>query len=258
VSDLSQKAAKLRELHRPGEPLLLANAWDAASARAVEAAGLPAVATTSSGMAEALGYEDHQVTPPDEMLAAVARVTRAVSVPVTADLEAGYGLPAGELVERMLEAGAVGLNFEDTDHEAGGESLVDAERQAERISDLRDAASGAGVEIVINARADPYLRRMEGALEESLRRGRLYREAGADCIFPAGVREESDIARLVQELDAPVNVLFIPGVPELPRLADLGVARVSVGGGLAKAAHAFHERRLAGLLDGRNYWGGQD
>ncbi len=167
MSDLSEKAAKLRELHRPGEPLLLANAWDAASARAVEAAGFPAVATTSSGMAEALGYEDHQVTPPDEMLAAVARVTRAVNVPVTADLEAGYGLPARELVQRMLDAGAVGLNFEDTDHEAGGQSLVDAERQAERVGELRAAAQEAGVEIVVNARVDPYLRRMDGSRSAS-------------------------------------------------------------------------------------------
>lgn len=258
MSDLSEKAAKLRELHRPGEPLLLANAWDAASARAVEAAGFPAVATTSAGVAESLGYEDHQDTPPEEMLAALARITRAVGVPVTADLEGGYGLSAGELVERMLEAGAVGLNFEDTDHDAGGTTLVDAERQAERLHELRVAGQEAGVEIVINARVDPYVRRMEGALEESLRRGRLYLDAGADCAFPILAKEEADIARLVDELAAPVNVLFIPGVPGLDRLAELGVARISVGGGLAKASQAFHERRLAGLLDGRDYWGGQD
>lgn len=258
MSDLSEKAAKLRELHRPGEPLLLANAWDAASARAVEAVGFPAVATTSAGVAESLGYEDHQDTPPEEMLAALARITRAVGVPVTADLEGGYGLSAGELVERMLEAGAVGLNFEDTDHDAGGTTLVDAERQAERLHELRVAGQEAGVEIVINARVDPYVRRMEGALEESLRRGRLYLDAGADCAFPILAKEEADIARLVDELAAPVNVLFIPGVPGLDRLAELGVARISVGGGLAKASQAFHERRLAGLLDGRDYWGGQD
>lgn len=258
MSDLSEKAAKLRELHRPGEPLLLANAWDAASARAVEAAGFPAVATTSAGVAESLGYEDHQDTPPEEMLAALARITRAVGVPVTADLEGGYGLPAGELVERMLEAGAVGLNFEDTDHDAGGTTLVDAERQAERLRELRAAGQEAGVEIVINARVDPYVRRLEGALEESLRRGQLYLDAGADCVFPILAKEEADIARLVDELAAPVNVLFIPGVPGLDRLAELGVARISVGGGLAKASQAFHERRLAKLLDGRDYWGGQD
>ncbi|HET8673168.1 MAG TPA: isocitrate lyase/phosphoenolpyruvate mutase family protein, partial [Thermoleophilaceae bacterium] len=215
MSDLTEKAAKLRDLHRPGEPLVLANAWDAASARAVEAAGFPAVATTSAGVAEALGYEDHQDTPPDEMLAAVARIARAVGVPVTADLEGGYGLPAGELVERMLEAGAVGLNFEDTDHEAGGSTLVDAERQAERIRELRAAGQDAGVEIVINARVDPYVRRMAGALDESLRRSRLYLEAGADCVFPILAKEETDIARLVSEIGGPVNVLFIPGVPDL-------------------------------------------
>jgi 2-methylisocitrate lyase-like PEP mutase family enzyme len=258
VNDLSEKAAKLRELHRPGEPLLLANAWDAVSARAVEAAGFPAVATTSAGVAESLGYEDHQATPPEEMLAAVARIARSVSVPVTADLEGGYGLPARELVERMLAAGVVGLNFEDTDHDAGGTGLVDAGRQAERLAGLRAAAEDMGVEIVINARVDPYVRRMEGALDESLRRGRLYLDAGADCVFPILAKEEAEIARLVDELHGPVNVLFIPGVPGLDRLAELGVARISIGGGLAKASQAFHERRLAGLLDGRDYWGGQD
>jgi len=148
VSNLSEKAAKLRELHRPGEPLLLANAWDAASARAVEAAGFPAVATTSAGVAESLGYEDHQDTPPEEMLAALARITRAVGVPVTADLEGGYGLSAGELVERMLEAGAVGLNFEDTDHDAGGTTLVDTERQAARSSRRRSAWRSASTSVV--------------------------------------------------------------------------------------------------------------
>jgi len=254
MSGLVTQAEVLRELHRPGEPLLLPNAWDATTAKAVEAAGFPAVATTSSAISESLGYEDGQRTPPEEMFAAVGRIAAAIDVPVTADLEAGYGLEAGELVERMLAAGAVGLNFEDTDHAADGEMLVDADTQAALVASLRSAAQATDVEIVINARADPYLRGRDGALDESLLRGRLYLEAGADCVFPAGVKEEADIERLVGELEAPVNVLLVPGIAEPSRLAELGVARISAGGGLAMALNRSLERRLESLRDGRHYW----
>ena len=254
MSELGDKAETLRSLHRPGEPLLLANAWDAATARAVEDAGFPAVATTSSAVAHSLGFEDGQQTPPDEMLAAVRRIASAVQVPVTADLEGGYGLSAGELVERMLTAGAVGLNFEDTDYAAGADSLVDVDTQATRISELRDAGRKAGVGIVINARTDPYLLGLDGALDESLDRGRAYMDAGADCVFPAGVKEEAEIERLVRELGAPVNVLLVPGIPEPARLAELGVARISAGGGLAIASIRSLERRLESLREGRHYW----
>lgn len=252
---LASKAQTLRELHRPGNPVVLANAWDAATAKAVVAAGFPAVATTSSACAHSLGYEDGQDTPPDEMFACVARIAAAVDAPVTADLESGYGLSAGELVERMRDAGVVGLNFEDTDHDAdGARALIDADTQAARVAELREASRAADYDIVINARMDPYLIGMEDALEESLRRARLYLEAGGDCAFPAGVTEEADIERICKELDAPVNVLLFRGVPDIPRLAELGVGRVSVGGGLAKVTLQFHAERLAGLREGRSYW----
>lgn len=254
MSGLVTQAEVLRELHRPGVPLMLPNAWDATTAKAVEAAGFPAIATSSSAIAASLGYEDGQRTPPEEMFAAVGRISAAVDVPVTADLEAGYRLEAGELVERMLAAGAVGLNFEDTDHAADGEMLVDADTQAALVASLRSAAQATDVEIVINARADPYLRGRDGALDESLLRGRLYLDAGADCVFPAGVKEEADIERLVGELEAPVNVLLVPGIAEPSRLAELGVARISAGGGLAMALNRSLERRLESLRDGRHYW----
>jgi 2-methylisocitrate lyase-like PEP mutase family enzyme len=255
VTELAAKAQTLRELHKPGEPVILANAWDVRSAKAVEDAGFPAVATTSSAISLALGYEDGQKTPADEMFAAVGRIAHGVDVPVTADLEAGYGLPASEVVDRMIEAGVVGLNYEDTDHDGDGpRSLVDAETQARRVAELREAATAAGLDIVINARADPYLLGMDDALDECLRRGRLYRDAGADCIFTAGVKEEADIERIVGELDCPINVLLMPGVPEPARLAELGVARISAGGGLAHAVMRSHQRKLESLRAGHHYW----
>ena len=164
VSRLADQAEQLRALHVPGLPLLLVNAWDPPSARRLAHDGYPAIATTSAGVAEALGYEDGNVTPPDEMLAAVARIARAVSVPVTADLEAGYGLEPGELARRLTGAGAVGLNLEDTDH-ANHPALQPVEEQARRI-----AAVKAGADLVLNARIDVHIR--GGATEEALARAR--------------------------------------------------------------------------------------
>jgi 2-methylisocitrate lyase-like PEP mutase family enzyme len=213
-------AAALRGLHVPGDPLVLPNAWDAGTARLVERAGFPAVATTSSGVAEALGYADGEQTPVEEMLAAVARVARAVAVPVTADMEGGYGLASEELAGRLVEAGAAGLNLEDTDH-PNHPALVPVDRHAERIARVKESA-----DLVLNARVDVHLR--GGTTEEALERARAYRDAGADCVYPIGVIDEATIAAFV-DLDVPVNVLLRPGAPPIARLAELGVARVSLG-----------------------------
>jgi 2-methylisocitrate lyase-like PEP mutase family enzyme len=229
---LSAQADQLRGLHVPGSPLLLVNAWDPPSARRLAHDGYPAIATTSAGVAEALGYEDGNVTPPDEMLGAVARITAAVDVPVTADLEAGYGLEPGELVTGLLGAGAVGLNFEDTDHETG--TLTDAEGQAERLAAIKQAGRDAGVDVVLNARVDVFLR--GGEVDEAIRRGQLYAKAGADCVYPIGVRGRDPIRRLVEEVGAPINILAVPGGLTLDELRDLGVARVSFGSGLMHIA----------------------
>ena len=229
---LSAQADQLRGLHAPGSPLLLVNAWDPPSARRLAHDGYPAIATTSAGVAEALGYEDGNVTPPDEMLAAVGRIATVVDVPVTADLEAGYGLEPRELVEGLLRAGAVGLNFEDTDHETG--ALTDPERHAERLAAIKQAGRDAGVDVVLNARVDVFLR--GGEVDEAVRRGRMYAEAGADCVYPILVRGQDAIRRLVKEVEAPVNVLVMPGGLKLAELAELGVARVSFGDGLMRVA----------------------
>ena len=247
ASALAVQAEQLRGLHVPGSPLLLVNAWDPPSARRLARDGYPAIATTSAGVAEALGHEDGNVTPPDEMLGAVARIAAAVDVPVTADLEAGYGLEPGELVQGLLGAGAVGLNFEDSDHEAGG--LTNPERQAERLAAIKQAGLDAGVNLVLNARVDVFLR--DGGLDEAVRRGRLYAAAGADCIYPIGVRGPDAIRRLVEEVGAPLNVLVMPGGLTLEQLADLGVARASFGSGLMHTAMDAAAQRATDYRAGR-------
>ena len=221
----------LRALHVPGNPLVLPNAWDAATALVVAQAGFPAVATTSSGVAEALGYEDGEQTPAAEMLAAVARIARVLDVPLTADMEAGYGLAPEELGERLAAAGAAGLNFEDSDH-AHRPALRPVDEQARRIAGIK-----AGADLVVNARIDVHIR--GGTTDEGLDRARAYREAGADCVYPIGVADEPTIAAYV-ETGAPVNLLLRPGAPPVARLAELGVARVSLG-------HFLHAEMLDAL-----------
>ena len=231
-------AAALRALHVPGDPLILPNAWDAGTAKLVAAAGFPAVATTSSGVADALGYADGEQTPVEEMLAAVARVARVVDVPVTADMEAGYGLEPDELAGRLLDTGAVGLNLEDSDH-GDRPALVPVERHAERIAALKRAG-----DVVVNARVDVHLR--GGSTDEALARAAAYRDAGADCVYPIAVVDEATLAQFV-ELGVAVNVLLRPGAPPLRRLAELGVARVSLGHFVHAEMMEALERRLAGL-----------
>ncbi|GLW65174.1 carboxyvinyl-carboxyphosphonate phosphorylmutase [Actinomadura rubrobrunea] len=224
---MNEKAAVLRDLHRPGDPLILPNVWDAGSAAVVAEAGFPALATASAAIAAMLGYPDHEGAPAAEMFAAAARVIRAVDVPVTVDAEAGYGLPAAELVERLAEIGAAGCNLEDSDHAAG--AMVDASAQADRIASVRAAAKDAGVDLVINARVDAYVRNAPDPLAETLDRGRRYLDAGADCIYPIMVSDADHIATLVRELPGPVNTNCLPGMTPLPRLIELGVARISLG-----------------------------
>ncbi|WP_410659866.1 isocitrate lyase/phosphoenolpyruvate mutase family protein [Amycolatopsis sp. lyj-112] len=242
-------AARLRELHVAGTPLLLPNAWDADSARLVEAAGFPVVATSSFAIAKVLGYDDGENAPADEMFAAAARIARAVSVPVTVDVEAGYGLEAGELAERLAEAGAVGCNYEDTDHVAGG--LRPLEAQAERVAELRKAAGDA---LVINARVDVFLGATDqwAVLEDAVARGKAYLEAGADCVYPIMVKSQDVLGDYVKAV-APgaVNVAPLPGGHDLSALAALGVARISLGTGLWKSVRDDIEAKLAGLAAGK-------
>jgi 2-methylisocitrate lyase-like PEP mutase family enzyme len=240
---LSDKAARLRALHRDEGLLVLPNVWDAASARVIADAGFPALATASHAVADSLGYEDGEGAPPEEMFAAAARITRSVDVPVTVDAEAGYGLTPVELAECLREAGAVGCNLEDSLHgEAarGVHVIADLKTQAERVAQLREADP----DLVINARTDVFLAgALPGAsdeqiLEEAVARGRAYLEAGADCVFPILAADERSIGTLVERIPGPVSVIYRPGMPSLARLAELGVARVTFGPGLHRVTLA--------------------
>lgn len=244
----NEKAQRLRALHKKGSPVVLPNVWDAASARLVVEAGFEAVATTSAGVAHSLGYEDHHQAPPDEMFAALARIVRAVDVPVTADLEGGYGLDTEDIAIKLLATGAVGCNLEDTDH--GGSGMFDVERHAEWLADVKLAAGARGVDIVLNARTDAFILQQgtpEQQLAESIRRGRMYLSAGADCVYPILATGEEAIATLVREIEGPVNVLAHPQAPPLEKLVQLGVARISLGPQLHRWAMAEVKSRLEKL-----------
>jgi 2-methylisocitrate lyase-like PEP mutase family enzyme len=249
---MNDLARRLRALHHADVPLILPNAWDVASARAVERAGAAAIATSSSAVAESLGFEDGEQAPPDEMFTAIARISSGVALPVTADIEGGYGLEAAELVERLLATGAAGMNVEDTDRHSAA-TLVPVDRQAQRIGAIREAATGAGVPLVINARIDVYLRDRrspEAVTDEAIERARAYLAAGADCVYPIFLSDATLIGRIVDALQAPVNILLRPGAPPISQLHRLGVRRISVGGGLAKRAMNRIERDARSLLAG--------
>ena len=220
--DVVAEAQKLRKLHVPGDPLILANVWDPTSARVVEAAGMRVIATSSNALAPVNGYEDHGHLPADVAFGALQRIASIVRLPVTADLEDGYGLSAEEFVDRLASAGACGANIEDSDHRAGG--LVDADRHAERIASIKAAARARGLDPVINARVDVHLHK--GTVEEGLKRARKYFEAGADCVFPIFLSDVSAMRRYVAV--GPTNILYGPGSIALRELATLGVARISV------------------------------
>ena len=245
-------ARELLDLHHRATPLVLPNAWDVASALLVQEAGFEAIATTSAGVAWALGYPDGERISRDEMLAAVARIARAVRVPVTADLEAAYGPrpeDAADTARGAVKAGAVGFNFEDTSTDPT-HPLLDVPLQVERIRAARAAGDALGVHLVINARTDIYLANVgapETRFAETVRRLTAYRDAGADCLFAPGVTDRDTIAALVRELHAPLNILATPISPSVAELAQLGVARISVGGGLMRAALGTTRRRLADL-----------
>ena len=232
------KAEAFRAMHRGSRILLLPNAWDAASARVFAASSFGAIATTSAGIAFTLGYPDGQRISREEMLSVVRRIAAAVPVPVTADVEAGYGNrpeDAARTAREVAAAGAVGMNLEDATRDPL-HPLFDLTLQVERVKAVLEAAQEAPM--VLNARTDVYLLQLETPekrYDAALRRLAALRDAGADCVFVPGLGDAETIARLVKDLQCPVNILVGPGFPSVPELQRLGVARVSVGSSAMRA-----------------------
>jgi 2-methylisocitrate lyase-like PEP mutase family enzyme len=251
MSEARQARARIfHSLHAPGLLLVLANAWDAASARMIEGCGARAIATTSAGLAWSHGYPDGDALPPDVLAAAVAEIARVISVPLSVDFEGGYAAdPArvGEGIARVIDAGAVGINLED------GTDSPDI--LCAKIEAVKTAARGRGVDLFVNARCDVFLRRLaapERALAETLARGGRYRSAGADGLFVPGVTDTAAIRAIAAGVALPLNVIVMPGLPPVAELAALGVRRLSAGSRIHQAAYrTAREAATALLRDGR-------
>ena len=245
------KAQQLRDLHHQERPVIFANAWDVISARVVEEAGFPAIATTSAGIANVLGYPDSQHIQCEEMLEVVSRIARAVRVPITADMESGYSKTSLQMystAEKLIESGAVGLNLEDSEDDES--KLLDLGFYLEKVKAVRQASEDYAVPLVLNARTDAYW--WKGAqpktrMKETVRRANAFREAGADCIFVPGLKELEEIRLFLRESPGPLNVLAGPGAPSVSQLEGAGVRRVSIGSGGHRAAMGLL-RKLVGQL----------
>jgi len=247
----NQQAARFRALHVPGQPLLLANVWDAATARIVEQAGAVALATSSAAVANALGYPDGNALPAAEQIAATARIAAVIGIPLSVDAEAGYSdapAEAAQTVGRLLEVGAVGINLEDG---AAPPALL-----AEKIRAIRTHAARIGRDVFINARTDVFLRGLVAdaeAVEETLRRLALYRDAGADGGFVPGLVNLERLSSIATASAMPLNAMVVPGIADVAALAAAGVARISLGGGAFLACLSLARRIAEELLRGGTY-----
>ncbi|MGH3731796.1 MAG: isocitrate lyase/PEP mutase family protein [Acidimicrobiales bacterium] len=251
---LANKAKQLLLAHHDAHPLLLVNAWDVASARAVASAGFPVVATSSRAIAQVLGEPDDDSSDPDVIFSFATRIASAVSVPVTLDLEAGFGLSPSTLVERLLRAGVVGCNLEDTDHH-GGDVLLDPARQAAFLAEVRAASERCGVHVVINARVDAFIRQFPdqaAQVDEAIHRARLYLEAGVDCVYPIAVSRREDVATLVAAIPGPLNFLARQGGLSIAELSTLGARRISLASGVFNLLATRHAEITEALARGES------
>ncbi|MGV0790763.1 isocitrate lyase/PEP mutase family protein [Mycolicibacterium sp. XJ1819] len=229
--DLNGQARTLLDLHQPGNPVVLPTVWDAWSAKLAADAGFAALTVGSHPVADSLGKKDNEGMAFDDVCARVAQITAAVDLPVSVDLEAGYGLPPERLIEGLLGAGGVGLNIEDTVHSEGGRLRSDTEH-AEFVGALRAAADAAGVHVVVNARTDLFLRQIgdeADRAERAIARLKQAAQAGADCLYPVGRHQPELLRRLTSELPLPVNAIALPDQDDPASFGPLGVGRISFG-----------------------------
>jgi 2-methylisocitrate lyase-like PEP mutase family enzyme len=257
-----EKADLFLKYHQDKEILVLLNSWDVGSSKLIEACGFKAIATTSMGIAASLGYPDCQIIQLSELIEVVTGIVKSVQVPVTVDFEGGFGKNINEIVDsakKMIETGIVGINIEDSIDL--NPVLVDEMEFCERISAIRALSDSLGFHLVINARTDSFFTSTgthQEKLSESIKRGNKYREAGADCIFVQPVWDKETIATLVKEINAPVNILSNPAnvkglPPPVHELQDLGVARLSLGSSMLKAALALTKKVADELLEKGTY-----
>jgi len=263
VSSIQKEKAKLfLKYHQNKEILVLLNSWDIGSSKLIEASGYKAIATTSMGIAASLGYPDCQIIQLSEMIEVITGIVKAVQVPVTVDIEAGYGNNLNEIIDsvkKFIATGIVGVNIEDSLDLSP--VLIDETEFCERISAIRALSDSLGFHLVINARTDSFYVSAgspQEKLSESIKRGNKYREAGADCIFVQPVSDKETISKLVKEINAPINILANPTIgagitPSIRELQDLGVARVSLGSGLMKATLALIKKVADELFEKGTY-----
>ncbi len=252
-----EKAEDFRALHHGKRILILPNGWDVPSARLFEDAGFPAIATSSAGMLVSLGYPDGEVIGRTEFVSAVGRIARVLSVPLSADVVAGFGKTTKEVlvtVKAILKTGAVGINIEDFTHAT--KKLYPIERQVENVKAIRKLGETTGIPLVINARTDAlrFAEGDEGArLREAVRRATAYRDAGADCVYPMGLVDADSITNFVKALDFPINVMVRKSLPPISELQRLGVARVSFGPSPSYAAMGLLKRAAKEVLEKGTY-----
>jgi 2-methylisocitrate lyase-like PEP mutase family enzyme len=259
----SEKGNLLNRLHHNGKLLVLPNIWDPLGAVMLESLGYPAVATASASIAFTNGYADGEKIPFKDLLFILNKIVQSIKIPVTADIESGYSKTNAELKENikmLLDVGIAGINFEDTNKD--DKTIISIEAQCEKLSLIRNTASKIGVPLFINARTDVYLKANdlsdEEKLSETIRRGKAYKDSGADCFYPISLKKKEEIEIIIKEVGLPVNILLLPGIPDFETLKIIGVARLSLGPGFLKtsvnamkniAEKLLHDKGMQEVMD---------
>lgn len=250
----TEKGKILYDLHHNGKLLILPNIWEVSGAAMLENIGYPAVATSSSAVANSNGYDDGEKLPFNDLLHILRRIVSSVNVPVTADVESGYAgdnATLEENIKKLINTGIAGINFEDSHHDE--QKLIPMDEQCEKISLIKKVSSEMGVSLFINARTDSYIKSKqlskEEKLSETIKRGKAYKEAGADCLYPIFLKDKKDIETIIKEVSLPVNILLLAGIPDFNELKETGVTRLSLGGNFIKFAISSMRKAAKKLLN---------